>query len=71
MTLSGNKMAASLIQGSLSGPRILTGGEFGPEASIVAVILCLAAAVYFIRRTVKLRLVERPVWAKSPQSQNT
>ena len=68
MTLSGNKMASGLVQGSLSGPRILTGGEFGPEASIIAVIVCLAAAVYFIRRTVKLRLVEPPVWSKSSQS---
>jgi CAAX protease family protein len=69
MTLSGNKMASGLIGGSLSGPRILTGGEFGPEASIVAVIVCLAAAVYFIRRTIKLQHVEPPVWSKPAQSQ--
>lgn len=68
MILSGNKMASGLIQGSLSGPRILTGGEFGPEASIIAVIVCLAAAVYFIRRTVKLQIVEPPVWTKSAQN---
>ncbi len=67
MTLSGNKMASGLVGGSLSGPRILTGGEFGPEASIIAVIVCVAAAVYFIRRTVKLQRVEPPVWTKSPQ----
>jgi membrane protease YdiL (CAAX protease family) len=62
MTLSGNTMAAGLIRGSLNGPRILTGGEFGPEASIVAVILCLAAAAYFILRIVKLNRAEPPVW---------
>src|ERR1035437_5123084 len=43
MTLSGNNMGVGLLRGSLSGPRILTGGEFGPEASIVAVLVCLAA----------------------------
>lgn len=69
MTLSGNKMASGLIGGSLSGPRILTGGEFGPEASIIAVVVCLAAAVYFIRRTIKLQRVESPVWTKPAQSQ--
>jgi CAAX protease family protein len=64
MTLSGNTMAAGLVRGSLSGPRILTGGEFGPEASIVAVIVCLAAALYLVRRIVKLHREEAPVWSK-------
>lgn len=65
MTLSGNTMASGLIRGSLNGPRILTGGEFGPEASIVAVILCLAAAAYFIRHIVKLNRAEPPVWRQA------
>jgi CAAX protease family protein len=68
MTLSGNTMASGVIRGSLSGPRILTGGEFGPEASIVAVIVCFAAALYMIYRIVKLHVAEPPVWSK-PSSQ--
>lgn len=64
MTLSGNTMASGLVRGSLSGPRILTGGEFGPEASIVAVIVCLAAALYLVWRIVKLHRAEPPVWSK-------
>jgi len=64
MTLSGNAMASGVIRGSLRGPRILTGGEFGPEASIVAVVVCLAAALYLIYRIVKLHLAEPPVWSK-------
>jgi hypothetical protein len=67
MTLSGNKMESSLIQGSLNGSRILTGGEFGPEASIIAVVVCLAMALYLVRRTIKLHRVEPPVWAKPPE----
>lgn len=62
MALSGNTMATGLIRGSLDGPRILTGGEFGPEASLMAVLLCLGLAAYFIRRVVKLKHVEPPVW---------
>jgi membrane protease YdiL (CAAX protease family) len=65
MTLSGNTMGTGLIRGSLDGPRILTGREFGPEASIVAVILCLCAAAYFIRRIVKFKRVEPPVWRRA------
>ncbi|HEY1800419.1 MAG TPA: CPBP family intramembrane glutamic endopeptidase [Terriglobales bacterium] len=65
MAVSGGNMGgASLLRGSLSGPRILTGGEFGPEASIVAVLVCLAAALYFILRIVKLHRVELPVWSR-------
>ena len=65
MAVSGNSMSAGLIRGSLSGPRILTGGAFGPEFSIVAVMVCSAAAVYFLRRTVKMHRVELPDWAKA------
>lgn len=65
MTLSGHTMASGLVRGSLSGPRILTGGEFGPEASIVAVIVCLAAALYFVWRIVKRHHAEPPVWSRS------
>jgi hypothetical protein len=71
MTLSGNAMASGVIRGSLSGPRILTGGEFGPEASIVAVVVCFAAALYLIYRIVKLRLAEPPVWSRrTPAAQD-
>ncbi len=62
MSISGTRAQSGLIQGTLSGPRILTGGQFGPEASIVAVLVCLAAAVFLLRRTVKLGLVEPPLW---------
>jgi membrane protease YdiL (CAAX protease family) len=64
MTLSGNAMGSGLIRGSLNGPQILTGGEFGPEASIVAVFLCLCLAAYFIRRIIKFNRVEPPVWRR-------
>lgn len=64
MSVSGGSMSAGLIRGSVSGPRILTGGQFGPEASVVAVILCLAAALYFMRRIVALHRVEPPAWRK-------
>ena len=64
MSVSGNSVHSGLIQGSLSGPRILTGGQFGPEASIVAVIVALVAASYFIRRIAKLHGAEPPSWIK-------
>ena len=62
MSVSGNATDTGLLRGSLSGPRILTGGAFGPEASIVAVIVCLVVAVYLLYRTIKLGRVEPPAW---------
>jgi membrane protease YdiL (CAAX protease family) len=67
MAISGNSMAGGLLQGTLSGPRLLTGGAFGPEASLVAVIVCLAAALFFLRRMVKLHRIEPPIWSRAPQ----
>lgn len=61
--LSGHQTVSGLIEGQLHGPDILTGGNWGPDASIVAVIACLAAATYLLWRMVKLRRVERPIWS--------
>ena len=62
MSVSGNARQDSLIMGTLHGPNLLTGGAFGPEASILAVIVCLAASVIILWRMVKLRRVEPPGW---------
>ena len=64
MTVSGNGMSSGLVHGSLSGPRLLTGGQFGPEASVVAVMVCLVAALYFIRRIVTAHKAALPAWSK-------
>ena len=68
MSVSGNSLAgmgdSGLLRGSLSGPPILTGGAFGPEASVVAVAVCLVVAVYLLYRTVKLGRIEAPAWRR-------
>src|SRR5208282_5269268 len=52
--VSGNVLHTSLFRGVLHGDPILTGGLFGPEASIVAVVVCLAASALLIRRRKRL-----------------
>jgi uncharacterized protein len=47
--VSGITVHTSFFSAKLEGPPILTGGEFGPEASIVAVAVCLAAALVLAR----------------------
>jgi uncharacterized protein len=43
--ISGGRHSQGLMTFTLSGPPLLTGGQFGPEASVIALALCLAAAV--------------------------
>ena len=57
------------LAGTLKGPAALTGGAFGPEASIFAVAVCLAVAVLLLWRTVQLHRVKAPMW--NPTKANT
>ncbi|MFS8198533.1 CPBP family intramembrane glutamic endopeptidase [Streptomyces sp. CWNU-52B] len=50
VTVSGNEdMPDGLLHGVLSGPEAITGGGFGPEASVFAILVCLVPAVLFLR----------------------
>jgi uncharacterized protein len=53
--VSGGSGGHGMLNVPLSGPEWLTGGAFGPEASVVTVGVCLAIALYFIARTVRKR----------------
>jgi hypothetical protein len=46
-SVSGHAATPSLLRGALQGPAALTGGSFGPEASVVAILVCLAASAAF------------------------
>ena len=50
------------MEGDLHGPPILSGGAFGPEASIVAVVVCLAAGLYLLRAAHNRGHILRPFW---------
>jgi uncharacterized protein len=60
--VSGNSLGASAIRAKVAGPEILTGGRFGPEASIVTVIVLLVATGLLVWRIAALRRVEPPIW---------
>jgi CAAX protease family protein len=51
--VSGNAGGHGLVKMPLHGPDLLTGGLFGPEASVVALAICLAVGVCFIMQTLK------------------
>lgn len=47
--VSGNSAGESLIQAAVNGPDWLTGGTFGPEASVITVLAGLALSLYFFK----------------------
>ena len=55
VVVSGSNAGASLLQSTVSGPEILTGGPFGAEASIITVVLGSMLSAWFILKAVKGR----------------
>jgi membrane protease YdiL (CAAX protease family) len=58
--VSGNEAAQGILRSTLAGPEWLTGGTFGPEASIVTVVLGLAVGILFIWRASKRGSIVKP-----------
>jgi uncharacterized protein len=54
------------LTGMLSGPPLLSGGEFGVEASIFAVAVCLLAGAAFTWRGHSLGRFVPPRWRRAP-----
>lgn len=49
----------SVLHGALSGPALLSGGSFGPEASVAAIVVCvLASAALYVLEVKKAPVVE-------------
>jgi membrane protease YdiL (CAAX protease family) len=68
LSVSGFTPKNALTQGTLKGPAILTGGAFGPEASIVAVVLCLCVATVLLLRAAKTGRIQPPLWARNTRA---
>ena len=56
---SGNKNTSSLLSTQINGPEILTGGEFGPEGSIQALLVCSVATIVIIGSLYKQNKIVR------------
>jgi membrane protease YdiL (CAAX protease family) len=63
-SVSGNK-PYGLFSSTFTGAPLLSGGKFGPEASLVAVVVCLAAGVLFALYARRRGNFVRPLWARS------
>ena len=61
--VSGNP-SIGLLQAELAGPDLLSGGAFGPEASVFAVAFCLLASMYLLWRTKQRGQWVKPSWRR-------
>lgn len=67
--VSGNGASSGLLAATTSGPTAISGGAFGPEASVVSVVLCVALAVVLLvigRRRGNIVRLHRPRRAAAP-----
>ena len=53
-----------LLQGELTGPALLSGGAFGVEASVVAMLVCLTVGSFLILRARRKGRVVEPFWRR-------
>ncbi len=52
-SVSGDAAGQGVFAVTLAGPRLLTGGQFGPEASVIAIVVGLTAALVMIAVSVR------------------
>ncbi|HVC28592.1 MAG TPA: type II CAAX endopeptidase family protein [Gammaproteobacteria bacterium] len=59
-----------LFNSQFYGANLITGGHFGPEASVVAVVICLAAGVVYLVLAYRKGNFVRPYWRRSRSRYN-
>jgi hypothetical protein len=61
--VSGIDMRA-VLDARTQGPELLSGGEFGAEASLLTVLLCLALSVVATQRAHRRGRIRKPYWLR-------
>ncbi|MEP6929080.1 MAG: type II CAAX endopeptidase family protein [Flavobacterium sp.] len=61
---SGNQKTNSLLVTKIQGPEIITGGQFGPEGSIQAMVFCVIATVILLFLCHKENKMILPYWKR-------
>ena len=65
LPVSGGHGGVGLLDGRLTGPELMTGGAFGLEASLPAVVVATAAGVAILAVAVRKGRVVAPMWARA------
>lgn len=62
--VSGNEAEEGLIRSTVKGPTLLTGGDFGVESSVLALVLCTATGIVMLVLAAKRGRIVPPVWKR-------
>jgi len=68
LSVSGHQAHGGLLQGTVDGAVLLSGGSFGVEASLVAILICLSAAVLLFVYAHRRRRFIQPFWRRPSAS---
>jgi len=66
--VSGNEAQEGLIRSTTRGPSWLTGGNFGVESSVVALVLCTTCGIVMLLMAVKRGKIVPPAWKRGGAS---
>ena len=66
--VSGNDPSPGLIRSTIRGPNYLTGGNFGVESSVLALILCTTTGIAFLIIATKRGKIVSPIWKRTPRA---
>jgi uncharacterized protein len=63
--VSGNDAEAGWIRSTVKGPDYLTGGQFGVESSVLALVLCTTTGIVMLVMAHRRGLVVPPIWKRN------
>jgi uncharacterized protein len=63
--VSGTTFLTSALVARFRGPAIFTGGSFGPEAGLAAVVTCVIAAAVLLWVAIRRSLIVAPAWKRA------
>jgi hypothetical protein len=63
--VSGNDAQQGLIRSTMKGPDWLTGGSFGVESSVLALIVCTTTGIVMLSMAAKRGKIVPPIWKRS------
>lgn len=69
ISVSGIEVKGMLVSRTM-GPELISGGEFGAEASIVALVICVSLALFFTRKAIAEGKILKPSWRRPLPSAN-
>ncbi len=63
--VSGNEAQLGLIRSTIKGPDWLTGGSFGVESSVLALLLCTTSGIVMLLMASRRGIIVPPIWKRS------